>query len=122
MEPSVLMRSGFDSIFSNTVSKRGAVWAIPHPSQLLPRFLLRFKKVPQDSLWGVVSQRSALPLCGFNLMPAARGIRFNTIIIKKLSTLPLKKQLQKVFIITYIMSIRENSFSARECYIYVHMG
>jgi hypothetical protein len=67
MDPSQLTRSGYDSIISSTVYKHGTVYAMPHPSHLLPRFLLQFKK--SGNLWDVAKKASTLEELRFHTTP-----------------------------------------------------
>lgn len=80
------MKLGYDSMFSTNVSKRGEIWAIPHTSQTLPSYLLRFRKIRQDSLWRVVTKPQRPKYVGFKMQDPKNFAGMNILLIRTLLT------------------------------------
>jgi len=60
LRPDELWCRGFNSIYSETVSTRGKMYAIPSPSQINPIYVLKFCKVQHETLYNVACDFTSL--------------------------------------------------------------
>jgi hypothetical protein len=60
LTPEHLKNSGFQSVFSETVSKRGHIWGVSDPHQILPRYVLKFRKIRRYDLDDCLDQLKQL--------------------------------------------------------------